>query len=98
MKSKLSFIVLFFVYGSLLSQAQHVKARLGFPAGISIGAPGNRPYAGAVWVGPEWQWRNGQYVSAPGYWSKPHHYRAVWVPGNWKYSRRGYRWVPGHWR
>ena len=98
MKIKLSAIALFFVIGVSTANAQHVKVRIGFPAGISIGAVGNRPYSNAIWIGPEWQWRGGRYVSVPGYWAKPHHYGAVWVQGQWKYSRRGYRWVPGHWR
>ncbi len=80
------------------SQAQHVRVRLNFPAGLRIGAPGPRPYSGAVWIGPEWQWRGGRYENVPGYWGRPTRHSAVWIPGHWKYSRRGYRWVPGHWR
>jgi hypothetical protein len=98
MKIKLSAIALFFVIGTGTANAQHVKVRIGFPAGISIGAVGPRPYSNAIWIGPEWQWRGGRYECVPGCWAKPHHYGAVWIPGQWKYSRRGYRWVPGHWR
>jgi hypothetical protein len=79
-------------------QAQHVRVRLNFPVGVRIGAPGPSPYRGSVWIGPEWRWQSGQYVSVPGYWARPGRYNAVWVPGHWKYSRRGYRWVPGRWR
>lgn len=83
---------------AVVSSAQHVRVRMNFPVGISIGAPGPSPYTGAVWIGPEWQWRGGTYVSVPGYWAKPQRYRAIWVPGYWKYTRHGYRWIPGHWR
>lgn len=89
--------VLFMAIGAAV-QAQHVRVRPGFSIGISIGAPGPRPYSGAVWVGPEWQWRGGRYESVPGYWARPQRYGAIWVPGHWKRSFRGYKWVPGHWR
>ena len=95
---KLLILAVLFVIVVSPSQAQHVKLRIGFPVGISVGAPGPRPYGGAVWIGPEWQWRGGQYVSVPGYWARPHHHGAVWISGHWQNSRRGYRWVPGHWR
>ena len=98
MKIKLSVIAVIFFTGIGTAQAQHVRVRLNFPVGISIGAPAHRPYAGAVWVSPEWQWRGGQYVSVPGYWAKPGRHGAQWIPGHWQNSRRGYRWVPGHWR
>ncbi|MBI5858282.1 MAG: YXWGXW repeat-containing protein [Sphingobacteriales bacterium] len=98
MKKKLFAFALFIVIGAAASQAQHVKVRIGFPVGISIHATGRAPFAGAVWVGPEWQWRGGNYVCVPGYWARPHRHGAVWVPGHWQYGRRGYKWVPGHWR
>jgi hypothetical protein len=98
MKMKVLIPVLFFMMVAGAVNAQHVKVRIGFPVGISIGPSGRAPYAGAVWIGPEWQWRGGRYVTAPGYWARPGRYGAVWVPGHWKYSRRGYKWVPGHWR
>lgn len=78
--------------------AQRVKVRLGFPSGVAITAPGPAPFAGAIWIGPEWRWEGGRYVHVPGYWARPRHHRAAWVPGHWKYSRRGYVWVPGRWR
>ncbi|MBC7874551.1 MAG: YXWGXW repeat-containing protein [Ferruginibacter sp.] len=80
------------------AQAQHVRVRLNFPATIHTKAYGHTPFSGAIWIGPEWQWRSGAYVSVPGYWARPHRHGMVWVPGHWKYSRRGYKWVPGHWR
>jgi hypothetical protein len=79
-------------------QAQHVRVRLNFPAGIRSGSYGSAPYRNSVWIGPEWRWQRGQYVSVPGYWARPGRYGAVWIPGHWKYTRRGYRWIPGQWR
>jgi hypothetical protein len=98
MKMKSLIPVLFFIMVAATVQAQHVKVRIGFPVGISTGAPGRAPFGGAVWIGPEWQWRGGHYQCIPGYWARPGRYGAIWVPGHWKYSRKGYRWVPGHWR
>jgi hypothetical protein len=98
MKMKLPAIAIFFAISIGSANAQHVKVRIGFPAGISIGASARAPYAGSVWVGPEWAWRGNNYVCVPGYWAKPHHHGAIWVSGHWQYSRRGYKWVPGHWR
>jgi len=98
MKMKILFPVLFLMMMAGVAHAQHVKVRIGFPVGISIGAPGRAPFGGAVWVGPEWQWRGGNYVCVPGYWARPGRHGAIWVSGHWKYSRHGYRWVPGHWR
>jgi hypothetical protein len=91
MKMKTVLFVLLFVGAASIAQAQHVRVRLNFPVGISIGAPGPAPYGGAVWIGPEWQWRGGRYVHVPGYWARPAHRGAIWVPGHWKHSRFGYR-------
>ena len=98
MKMKLLITGLFFMILSGVANAQHVKVRIGFPVGICTGPSGRAPFSGAIWIGPEWQWRGGHYVSVPGYWARPGRYGAIWVPGHWKYSRKGYRWVPGHWR
>lgn len=98
MKKKLSVLVMFFMMITGVTNAQHVKVRINFPVGISIGPAGRAPFTSAVWIGPEWQWRGGRYESVPGYWGKPIRHGAVWVPGHWKYMRRGYKWVPGHWR
>ena len=94
---KIIFLSLLLVTG-LISSAQHVSVRMSFPVGVRMGSPGPAPFRGAIWIGPEWVWRGGQYVTVPGYWGKPSRYGAVWVPGHWKYSRKGYRWVPGHWK
>ena len=98
MKIKLSVVAIVFMMAASSSEAQHVRVRLNFPAGVHTRAVGRAPFSGAIWIGPEWQWRGGRYVSVPGYWARPGRSGAVWVPGHWKYSRRGYRWVPGRWR
>ena len=50
--------------------AQHVRVQLNFPVGVSVNAPGPPPYAGAVWIGPEWKWNGNGYAHVPGYWMK----------------------------
>jgi hypothetical protein len=96
---KTTAIVLLLFVGILsTAHAQYVRVQIGFPSGTHVHAHGPRPHAGAVWIGPEWQWRGGQYVVVPGYWARPNRHGAVWVPGHWKHNRRGYRWIPGHWR
>ncbi len=97
MKIKTLIVALVCMLGISQLQAQQVSVRLNFPVGVRVGH-GPSPYAGAIWIGPEWQWRGGNYVAVPGYWARPQRHRAIWVSGYWKYSRHGYRWVPGHWR
>lgn len=80
------------------SKAQHVKVQLNFPSGIAIRPSGPAPFAGAIWIGPEWYWDHGRYVHRNGYWCKPHHGKRQWIPGHWKYTRRGYVWIGGRWR
>jgi hypothetical protein len=94
------FILLFLisVCTAFHTKAQYVKIRPGFPSGVVVRAPGVAPFAGGVWIGPEWKWQGGRYVHTPGYWAKPHRRGLVWVPGHWKYTRRGYVWRPGRWR
>jgi hypothetical protein len=74
------------------AQAQFVRQRPSFSVNVAVGRP---PFAGAIWIGPEWEWRGGRYVEVPGYWARP---GRVWIPGHWKMTRRGERWIPGHWR
>ncbi len=98
MKTKSVIILLLIIMTATISRAQHISVRLSFPVGTRLGAPGPAPFRGAVWIGPEWEWRGGRYVTVPGYWGRPSRFGASWVPGHWKYTRRGYRWIPGHWR
>jgi hypothetical protein len=55
------------------------------------------PYAGAVWVGPEWRWKHGRYIYVAPHYAHPRKAH-VWVPGHWRNSPRGFVWVKGHWR
>jgi len=98
MKKILIVMIILLGFSLAKADAQYVRIRPGFSVGISIGAPGPPPYSGAMWVGPEWTWRGGRYVEAPGYWERPSRYHRGWIPGHWRTARRGYRWVPGHWR
>lgn len=93
------FVLLAMVTGiSVVASAQRVRVRLDFPVTVSVGAPGPAPFNGAIWIGPEWRWDRGRYVAVPGYWARPHHYRARWTNGYWKPRRGYYVWVPGRWR
>ena len=52
------------------------------------------PYAGAVWIGPEYYWSGGRYVVREGHWERG---RGTWHPGSWTPKRNGYYWRRGHW-
>ena len=97
MKKILIVMIVLLGFSIMKAQAQYVRVRPGFSVGVSIGAPGPAPYAGAVWVGPEWAWRGGRYVEVQGYWAHARRHHA-WIPGHWRYTYHGYRWIPGHWR
>ncbi|MDZ4794753.1 MAG: hypothetical protein SGI83_10780 [Bacteroidota bacterium] len=71
LKIKLSQLALLFVVAGSTLQAQHVRVRLNFPVEISMGAPSHRLSSGVIWIGPEWRWSSGRYVSVPGYWARP---------------------------
>ena len=98
MRTKFFLLAVFIVIVVSVSQAQHVRARISFPAGVSIGAPGPAPFVGAIWIGPEWRWRSTRYECVSGYWARPHRHRAIWIPGYWRHTRWGWRWIPGYWR
>jgi hypothetical protein len=91
-------LMVLFMTTMFSADAQRMGVRLNFPLGVHIRPASPAPFGGAVWIGPEWTYRGGRYVHAPGYWGRPAHSRAVWVPGYWKYKRRGYVWVSGRWR
>jgi hypothetical protein len=91
-------LMLAFIFIANHADAQFVRVRLGFPAGVAVAAPGAAPFAGGIWIGPEWRWQGGRYVHVPGYWARPQRRGLVWVPGHWQYTRRGYVWRGGRWR
>ncbi len=89
--------VLAFVFS--LSQAAsaqvYVRVRPVAPVIVRPAAP-SRVH---VWIGDEWQVRNGAYAYAGGHWAAPPRAGLVWVPGHWRATRRrGDIWVPGRWR
>jgi hypothetical protein len=53
------------------------------------------PYAGAVWVDGNWNYRRNVYAN--GYWARPRTGR-VHYPGQWNQGRGGYVWHSAHWR
>ena len=97
MKKILIIVITLLGFSILKADAQYVRTRPGFSVNVSVGAPGPAPYRNAIWVGPEWQYRNGRYVEVPGYWANRGRHRG-WAYGHWKQSRRGYKWVPGYWK
>jgi hypothetical protein len=97
MKKSVMFFSLFLLAFTIHLRAQHVSVRLNFPVGVSVNAPGPPPYAGAVWIAPEWRWDGNGYVHVPGYWMRIKHKRGHWQRGYWKHTRRGYFWIPGRW-
>lgn len=61
------FLIMTLILGiGVCVNAQRVRARIDFPVNITIGAPGPPPFAGAIWIGPEWRWQQDQYVAVPG--------------------------------
>jgi len=57
------------------------------------------PSRAHVWIGEEWEGRNGAYAYVGGHWAAPPRPGLVWVPGHWRATRRrGDVWVAGHWR
>jgi hypothetical protein len=57
----------------------------------------NPPFAGAVWIDPEYRWSGTTYVIEPAHWAKPLK-SGVWVPGHWRQTAKGYTWVSGYWK
>lgn len=80
------------------ANAQYVRERPRFSLSISVGNPGPPPFSGAIWVGPEWQWRENRYVEVPGYWAHPRRHYTTWQSGEWYGNdRKGYKWRKGRW-
>ena len=73
----------------------YVKIRPVAPVVVRTAAPG--PHH--VWVGEEWEPRDGKYAYVGGHWAAPPHPGSVWVPGHWRrHDRNGEEWIRGHWR
>jgi len=97
MKKLLITVMILLGLSLIKADAQYVRRKPGFSVNVTVGAPGPPPYSGAIWIGPEWTWRGGQYVEVPGYWARPGRHRG-WVSGQWRNTHRGYSWRRGHWR
>ena len=72
----------------------YVSVRPAAPVIVRTAAPSPRH----VWIGEEWEVRNGAYVHVGGHWAEPPHRGWILVPGHWTHDRRGHVWRPGHWR
>jgi hypothetical protein len=80
---------------SFSSSAQiYVNVRPVAPVVVRTVAPSPRH----VWIGEEWEVRDGAYVHTGGHWVEPPHPGWVWIPGHWAHDGRGHMWRPGHWR
>lgn len=81
---------------SFTASAQiYVRIRPVAPVVVRTAAPS----PAHVWVGEEWEPRNGQYVYVGGHWAAPPRPGSVWVPGHWRrHDRNGEEWIRGHWR
>jgi hypothetical protein len=52
-----------------------------------------------VWIGDEWQGKDGGYTYTGGHWQKPPHRGYTWVTGHWAgHGKDGEKWVAGYWR
>jgi len=87
----LSLIVMAFSLGA--SAQIYVNVRPEPPVIVRTTAPSPQH----VWIGEEWETRNGAYVHTGGHWALPPHPGWRWIPGHWAH-RRGWYWIPGHWR
>jgi hypothetical protein len=56
-----------------------------------------RPSEHHVWVGSEWQWKDGRYAETPGHWEAPPPGHKTWKAGRWSSTKKGTYWVPGRW-
>lgn len=95
------FVFAFFIVlgvSVMTANAQYVRTKPSFSIGISVGSHGQPPFSGAIWVGPEWQYRSGRYVEVPGYWSRPRRSYNSYSEGQWEERNGKYRWHKGTWR
>jgi hypothetical protein len=90
---------------ALIIAASVAMSAMGCVGVIRTGPPPERveaapaaPYQDGVWIAGHWDYRNGTWVWAPGYWTRRPYPGAVWVPGHWRETPNGWRWVQGRWR
>src|SRR5271163_4191429 len=81
-----------FVAPGKASAATYVNVQVGTPPPVAPGYvdhPWARPYPGAVWIQPHYEWAGGRWVWYRGYYGYPPRRGAVWVPA---------RYHNGYWR
>src|SRR5450432_3382226 len=90
-----AFVAILVIAAGSSAKAQiYVNVRPVAPVIVRTEAPSPRH----VWIGEEWEVRNGAYVHTGGHWAEPPHPGWVWIPGHWAHTERGHVWRPGHWR
>ena len=85
-----------FISSAITTYAQtrvYVKVR---PTAVVVAKPA-APHAHYIWIGDEWEVKQGTYVHVAGHWVEPRK-GYVWVPGHWATEQKGDYWVPEHWR
>ena len=87
----LSGIIMALSFGA--SAQVYVNIRPAPPVIVRTAAP-SRDH---VWIGEDWEERNGAYVHVGGHWAMPPHHGQVWVAGRWVHRRGGWNWIRGHW-
>jgi hypothetical protein len=60
-------------------------------------AVGVAPGPDYIWINKEFVWRNGAYITVPGYWARKPHSEAIWNKGHWHKNGKNWIWERGHW-
>jgi hypothetical protein len=99
MHKKLLVFLSLLIFGHNRMQAQfyvHLKPVFSPHIVVRAGVP---PFAGAIWMGPEWVWNTarGCYIEVPGYWVRARP-GWIWRPGHWRQTDHGWTWIPGRWQ
>ena len=58
---------------------------------------GPAPSPRHVWIGEEWEPRDGTYAFVGGHWAMPPQPHMVWISGHWRETPHGSVWDRGHW-
>lgn len=67
------------------------------PPPVRVDGQWKRPYRGAIWIEPHYEWVNGRWIWIRGYytyppqhgmyWIPPHYYKGLWYPGRWAFTQ-----------
>ncbi len=88
--------VLTFAGSNDASASTFVNIRVGSPPPpppVRVDGAWARPYRGAVWIAPHYEWINGRWVWVRGYYAYPPRHGGHWAQ---PYYRHGY-YYPGRW-